>query len=229
MVSSDVARISGPPRLRIQEPVAIPPVIISKVKKITHVKPVNAAASRASSSRLKLIITQAESVSFRRGELAVKARVVEYPSPHLKKLQIQMTTRRSPQGSGLTSRTTNPQASVPAYSDRLSQLEKDMAEIKDGMIKEVLEKLRLLSYEIEKISRRFFLASTNPTLLHVKRANASARKASPSRLKLVNRGYEAPGWVFSGRPTYVETLLMLKGKIGVTCSNTYRDSNSYSG
>ena len=30
-----------------------------------------------------------------------------------------------------------------------------MAEIRDGMIKEVLEKLRLLSYEIEEINRRF--------------------------------------------------------------------------
>ena len=42
-----------------------------------HVKPVNAAASRALSSRLKLVITLAESVNSRRGELAVKARVVE--------------------------------------------------------------------------------------------------------------------------------------------------------
>ena len=30
-----------------------------------------------------------------------------------------------------------------------------MAEIRDGTIKEVLEKLRLLSYEIEEINRRF--------------------------------------------------------------------------
>ena len=30
-----------------------------------------------------------------------------------------------------------------------------MAEIRDGMIKEVLEKLRLLSYKIEEINRRF--------------------------------------------------------------------------
>ena len=30
-----------------------------------------------------------------------------------------------------------------------------MAEISDGTIKEVLEKLRLLSYEIEEINRRF--------------------------------------------------------------------------
>ena len=37
-------------------------------------------------------------------------------------------------------------------STRLSQLEKDMV---DGTIKEVLEKLRLLSYEIEEINRRF--------------------------------------------------------------------------
>ena len=30
-----------------------------------------------------------------------------------------------------------------------------MAEIRDGTIKEVLKKLRLLSYEIEEINRRF--------------------------------------------------------------------------
>ena len=39
--------------------------------KLLHVKPVNAAASRASSLRLSLIITLAESVSFKPGELAV--------------------------------------------------------------------------------------------------------------------------------------------------------------
>ena len=38
---------------------------------LLHVKPVNAAASRASSFRLNLIITLAESVSFKRGDLAV--------------------------------------------------------------------------------------------------------------------------------------------------------------
>ena len=38
---------------------------------LLHVKPVNAAASRASSLRLSLMITLAESVTFKRGELAV--------------------------------------------------------------------------------------------------------------------------------------------------------------
>ena len=66
-----------------------------------------------------------------------------------------MAIRRSPQGSGPKSGTTNPQTPAPAYSDRLSQLEKDMAEMKGGTIKEVLEKLRLLSDEIEEINRRF--------------------------------------------------------------------------
>ena len=51
---------------------------------LLYIKPVNAAASRSSSLRLNLIITLAESVSFRRGELAVKARVVEQPGPHLR-------------------------------------------------------------------------------------------------------------------------------------------------
>ena len=76
-------------------------------------------------------------------------------SPHLKNSHIQMATRRSPQGSGPKSGITNPQTPAPAYSDRLSQLEKDMAEIKDGTVKEVLEKLRLLNDEIEEIDRRF--------------------------------------------------------------------------
>ena len=66
-----------------------------------------------------------------------------------------MAVRRSPQGSGPKTGVTSPQARAPAYSDRLSQLEKDMAEIRDGTIKTVLEKLRLLSDEIEKINRRF--------------------------------------------------------------------------
>ena len=44
-------------------------------------------------------------------------------------------TRRPPQGSGPKAGATNPQAPAPAYSDRLSQLEKDMAEIRDGTIK----------------------------------------------------------------------------------------------
>ena len=66
-----------------------------------------------------------------------------------------MATRRSPQGSGPKAGATIPQARAPAYSERLSQLEKDTAEIRDGTIKEVLEKLRLLSYKIEEINRRF--------------------------------------------------------------------------
>ena len=40
-----------------------------------------------------------------------------------------------------------------------------MAEIRDGTIKEVLEKLRRLSYEIEEINRRFnLLDRTGETL-----------------------------------------------------------------
>ena len=68
-----------------------------------------------------------------------------------------MAIKRSPQGSVPKSGTTNPQTPAPTYSDRLSQLEKDMAEIRDGTIKDVLEKLRLLSDEIEEINRRFDL------------------------------------------------------------------------
>ena len=66
-----------------------------------------------------------------------------------------MAVRRSPKGSGPKAGATSPQARASAYSGRLSQLEIDIAEIRDGTIEEVLEKLRLLSYEIEEINRRF--------------------------------------------------------------------------
>ena len=103
-------------------------------------------------------------MSFRRGELAVKARDVEQGNPILE-FSNSIATRRSPQGTGPKAGATNPQAPTPAYSDRLSQLEKDMAEIRDGTIKEVLEKLRHLSYEIEEINTRFdLLDRTGETL-----------------------------------------------------------------
>ena len=59
----------------------------------------------------------------------------------------------------------SPQAQAPAYSDRGSQLEKDMAEIRDGTVKEVLEKLRDLSDDIEEINRRFvqLIVQTTPS------------------------------------------------------------------
>ena len=66
-----------------------------------------------------------------------------------------MAVRRSSQESSPKAGATSPQARAAAYGDRLSQLEKDMTEIRDGTIKEVLEKLRLLSYELEEINRRF--------------------------------------------------------------------------
>ena len=49
----------------------------------------------------------------------------------------------------------SPQARAAANIERLSQLEKDTTEIRDGTIKEVLEKLRRLSYKIEEMNRRF--------------------------------------------------------------------------
>ena len=65
-----------------------------------------------------------------------------------------MATRR-PQGSDPKAGATSPQAQAPAYSDRLSQLEKGVAEIRDGTVKEVLEKLRGLSDDIEEINEKF--------------------------------------------------------------------------
>ena len=62
--------------------------------------------------------------------------------------------RRSP-GSGPKEGATSPQARAAAYGHELSQLENDMAEMRDGTMKNVLGKLRLLSDEIEEINRRF--------------------------------------------------------------------------
>ena len=65
-----------------------------------------------------------------------------------------MAVRRSP-GSGPKDGATSPQARAAAFGDRLSQLEKDMAEIRDGTMKDVLVKLQIVSDEIEEINRRF--------------------------------------------------------------------------
>ena len=64
-----------------------------------------------------------------------------------------MTARRST-GSGPKDGATSPQERAAAFGDRLSQLEDDMAEIRDGTMKDVLVKLRLLSDEIEEINRK---------------------------------------------------------------------------
>ena len=65
-----------------------------------------------------------------------------------------MAIRRSP-GSGPKEGASSPQARAASFDDRLSQLENDMAEIRDGTMKDVLGKLRILSDEIEEINRRF--------------------------------------------------------------------------
>ena len=58
---------------------------------------------------------------------------------------------KRPTGSGPKDGAASPQARVAAFGDRLSQLENDMAEIRDGIMKDV----QLLKYEIEEINRRF--------------------------------------------------------------------------
>ena len=62
---------------------------------------------------------------------------------------------RRPQGSDPKAGVTSPEARVPAYSDRLSQLGNDVAEIRNGTVKKVFEELRRLSYDIEEINKRF--------------------------------------------------------------------------
>ena len=67
-----------------------------------------------------------------------------------------MATKRSPpKGSGPKSGATNDPAPAPATSDRVSQLEKQVAEIRDDIVRGVLEELRRLSCEIGEINRRF--------------------------------------------------------------------------
>ena len=68
-----------------------------------------------------------------------------------------MATKRSPHGSGPKPGAANPQVPAPASSDRLLWLEKQVAKIRDHTIRDVLEKLRRLSCEIEEIKRRFDL------------------------------------------------------------------------
>ena len=84
-----------------------------------------------------------------------EARVVEQARPPSQKFLILMTARRSPQKSGPKSGATNPRAPAPASTNRLSQLEKQVDEIRDGTVRDVLEKLRHVSYDINGINRRF--------------------------------------------------------------------------
>ena len=78
-----------------------------------------------------------------------------------------MAARRSPQGSD--PKAGRPQARALAYSDRLSQLEKDGVEIRDGTVKEELEQLRGLSDDIEEINKRFDAVDrTGDTLEHLR-------------------------------------------------------------
>ena len=68
---------------------------------------------------------------------------------------------KRPTGSGPKDGAASPQSRAAAFGDRLSQLENDMAEIRDGTMKDV----QLLKYEIEEINRRFgTLVRTGNTL-----------------------------------------------------------------
>ena len=100
-----------------------------------------------------------------------------------------MATRRWPQGSDPKAGATSPQARAPAYSDRLSQLEKDVAKIRDGTVKEVLEKLRGLSDNIEKINRRFDIVDSSGGTLEDLRVRVYHHENKMTNLKRqVERG-----------------------------------------
>ena len=105
-----------------------------------------------------------------------------------------MATRRSSQGSSPKAGATSPQARAAAHGDRLSQLEKDMAKIKDGTIKEVLEKLRLLGYEIEELNRRFgSVDRTGDTLDDLRvRANCYENETADLRTRLDTFAFTKP-------------------------------------
>ena len=94
-----------------------------------------------------------------------------------------MATRRSPQGSDPKAGATSPQARAPAYSDRLSQLKNDVAEIRDGTVKEVLEKLRSLSDAIEEINSRFDTVDRTGDLLEDLRVRVYHHKNEMTNLK----------------------------------------------
>ena len=67
-----------------------------------------------------------------------------------------MATRWSQQkGPDPKSGATNSPAPAPAPKDRFSQLEKQLAEIRDVTTSDVLEELRRLRYAIGDINRRF--------------------------------------------------------------------------
>ena len=90
-------------------------------------------------------------MSFRRGELAVKLGLCCIQAPISRILKKNRLAAKRPTGSGPKDGATSPQARAAAFGDRLSQLENDMAEIRDGTMKDV----QLLKYEIEEINRRF--------------------------------------------------------------------------
>ena len=77
-----------------------------------------------------------------------------------------MTSIRSPQKvSGRKSGVTNPLAPAPAFRNRLAKLEKKVAEVTGGAIRDVLGKSRRLRYKIEEFNRRFdTFACTSETL-----------------------------------------------------------------
>ena len=60
---------------------------------------------------------------------------MEQPSPIPRNYEFDVYKKVAAGVAGSKAGDTNPQAPAPEYSDRLSQLEKDMAEIKDGTIK----------------------------------------------------------------------------------------------
>ena len=103
-----------------------------------------------------------------------------------------MAARRSPLGSGPASGATNPHAPAPASRDRLSQLEKQMAEIRDGTIRDVLEKLLRFSCGIEDINGRFVSFDRTGEILDVLGLKVYRQKAGMVELRIQDELGSAP-------------------------------------
>ena len=99
-------------------------------------------------------------------------------SPHVKKFQIRWL-----QEGHHRDRIQKQEPRAPPHSDRLSQLEKEMAEIRDCTVKEVVEKLGRLSYDIEEINKSFDTVDRTSDTLEDLRVRLYHHKNAMTNLK----------------------------------------------
>ena len=117
---------------------------------------------------------------------------VAFKSPSQEFSKIRMAARRST-GSGPKDGATSPQARAAAFGDRLSQVENDMADIRDSTMKDVLVKLQLLNDEIEEINRRFGTVDRTGSTLDDLRVKVNCYENDMADLRRqVERGSKTP-------------------------------------